>query len=315
MTPGTQEQFGAKVTIDRLGMRQTDIETKSEKWLVLGDSSFFGHGLQDTETLHHHLETALRNNGQTIDVLCGATPGYSTLQTLDFLTEIGWDLEPSVLIIGNLWSDNNFDHFQDAQWMEELQSPKNKLIRLVKHSALFIHLTKLFRPDVFNPAKPEASPHAKISWVRDPYAEGVRRVPLDLYIQTLSQIIIEAKQRNIEVILIQPANRHRLDIVDVEVTWDPYFEAQRSIAEHFAIPIIDVAPILRVFGLRKSDAFLDDMHPTSQANFWIAQTIGDLWNDQQNEQQTWLPTRNTPPQLSITDRWSSMSTANHDTLP
>ena len=74
MRPGTQEQFGATVTIDQFGMRATETTPDSEKWLVLGDSSFFGHGLDDDGTLHHHLENALRTEDADIDVLCGSTP-------------------------------------------------------------------------------------------------------------------------------------------------------------------------------------------------------------------------------------------------
>ena len=314
MTPGSQEQFGATVTIDELGMRATETASESDKWLILGDSSFFGHGLNDTETLHHHLETALRTEGDDIDVLCGATPGYSTLQSLDFMNEIGWSLKPSVLVIGNLWSDNNFDHFQDAEWMTELNRPQNRLVRSLGESHAFLHLTRILRPDVLTAGTPEANPHAKISWVRDPFANGKRRVPLPLYIETLSKLILEAKRRNIAVLLVQPANRHRLDIVDVEVTWDPYFKAQQAIAEHFNVPIIDVAPILRAFGLSKTQAFLDDMHPTSQANFWIAQSIVDEWKASNSTTETWHPERDSVPSLAIPDRWSTMSSANRDTL-
>ncbi len=305
MTPGRQEQFGATITIDGLGMRATETTTHSQKWLVLGDSSFFGHGLNDTETLHHHLENALRNSGENIDVLCGATPGYSTLQSLDFMNDIGWSLNPSVLVIGNLWSDNNFDHFIDAEWMMELNSPRNRLLNLLKRSHLFLHFTRAIRPDLLNSKSPKANPHAKISWVRDPYANGHRRVPLPLYTDTLSQIIIEAKARGIGVLLIQPANKHRLDIVDVEVTWDPYFKAQEQVAEHFQVPILDVAPTLRAFGLTKQEAFLDDMHPTSQANFWIAQAILNQWS-QSNNTASWIPSTTNTPNIDIPDRWSTM---------
>ena len=134
--------------------------------------------------------------------------------------------------------------------------------------------------------------------------QGTRRVPLTLYINTVSTILEEAAQRDIEVIILQPANRHRLDIVDVEVTWDPYFKAQTAVAEHYNIPTIDVAPILRAFGLSKSQAFLDQMHPTAEANYWIAQSILALWKDRVNENQNWLPT-NTPHLHWKYDRWTS----------
>lgn len=315
MTPGTQKQFGATVTIDELGMRYTDTNPDSEKWLILGDSSFFGHGLNDDDTLHHHLENALRTAGVDVDVLCGATPGYSTLQSLDFMNEIGWELKPSVLVIGNLWSDNNFDQFQDAEWIAELNQPKRKIIRILSNSYVFIHLTHIIRPDVLKDTTSDSSPHAKISWVRDPFATGKRRVPLPLYINALSTLILEAKSRNIATLIVQPANRHRLESEAVEYTWDPYFRAQRTIASHFEIPSVDVAPTLRAFGLSQAQAFLDNMHPTSDANFWIAQRLTDEWKQTQGSSQDWIPKVNTSPKLSIPDQWATMSTTNHDTLP
>jgi len=319
MRPGSQEQFGAMVTVDELGMRQTKTTPNSKKWLILGDSSFFGHGLDDNETLHHHLEETLRTDKSNIDVLCGATPGYSTLQSLDFMNEIGWDLQPSVLVIGNLWSDNNFDHFQDAEWISELHKPQHRLLRMMGQSHLFIQLTRLLRPDLLNSSVNEASPHAKISWVRDPYSSGRRRVPLEIYINTLSTIILEARDRNIAVLLIQPANKYRMDIATVEYTWDPYFKTQRAIATHFDIPILDVATTLRAFGLNKSQSFLDDMHPTGEANFWIAQHIADIWKRRQENGDAWIPNQDEAPTISLKDKWSTMSESlskpNRDTLP
>ena len=107
-------------------------------------------------------------------------------------------------------------------------------------------------------------------------------------------MILEAKSRNIAALIIQPANRHRLESEAVEYTWDPYFKAQRVIASHFQIPIIDVAPTLRAFGLSQTQSFLDNMHPTSEANFWIAQRITDEWKQTQEPSQDWLPKTNTP---------------------
>jgi hypothetical protein len=177
----------------------------------------------------------------------------------------------------------------------------------------------LLKPELLNPSVNQASPHAKVSWVRDPYSSGRRRVPLDLYAKTLSTIILKARERNIEILLIQPANKYRMDMTAVEYTWDPYFKAQRAIATHFDIPIVDVAPTLRAFGLNKPQSFLDDMHPTGEANFWIAQSIADIWKRRQHNGDTWIPNREDHPIISLKDQWSTMSESlsnpNRDTLP
>ena len=74
---GTHTQFGVEVTIDEYGLRSGPLDTIEPTWLVLGDSSFFGHGLTDPETLHAKLSTQLNQLGIKRSVKCGGVPGYS----------------------------------------------------------------------------------------------------------------------------------------------------------------------------------------------------------------------------------------------
>ena len=80
---------------------------------------------------------------------------------------------------------------------------------------------------------------------------------------------------------------------------------QTELAKQFSVPIIDVAPILRTFGLNQSDAFLDEMHPTAQANHWVAQSIADEWSQVDNPLTEWVPTITESTKIEIEDRWSS----------
>ena len=58
--------------------------------------------------------------------------------------------------------------------------------------------------------------------------------------------------------------------------WGPYFAAQKQIAERRSVPVIDIINILRLFGVSKEEAFLDAMHPTGTANYWLASSLVDL---------------------------------------
>ena len=123
LKPGVENQFGVQVTIDKHGFRQSTEPVGAETWLLLGDSSFFGHGLSDKDTLHELLQEQLKLQEHSIHVRCGGVPGYSILQTQRLMKEIGWETKPKLLLIGNLWSDNNFDHFVDKDWLSALEPP------------------------------------------------------------------------------------------------------------------------------------------------------------------------------------------------
>ena len=270
LEPSSQStQFGALVTVDALGMRKPAGSSSAERWLILGDSSFFGHGLADQDTLHAQLSTLWAENGRDVYGQCGAVPGYSIIQTKLWMDELGWSLKPDVLVIGNLWSDNNFDHFQDREWLNSLQHPATKMLRVLTRSQMFLWLANQLRP----PTLERGSPHGKISWLRDPTATGLRRVELSDYSETLGRLIEEASKREVGVILVQPANRYRVEGLAGEATWDPYFSVQSALGKHHQVLTVDAAAALSAFAIPAEQAFIDELHPSALANRWIAQAI------------------------------------------
>ena len=269
LKPGVEQQFGVQITIDSDGFRQSTSDVGSSKWLLLGDSSFFGHGLSDENTLHERLQAQLKRQEYSVHVRCGGVPGYSILQTQRLMQEVGWGLKPELLLIGNLWSDNNFDHFVDKDWLAALEPP-SLFHQLLWDSRIFGWLQYRLRPPAVGK---KGDPHRKVSWIREPLAKGTRRVDVQTYMQTLDQLITEAGKRSIGVVLIQPANRYRVEGSVPNATWDPYFEAQRAVASHRGVPIFDAAAYLRVFGVSAQEAFLDELHPSAMANELLAQGI------------------------------------------
>jgi len=299
---GDSQQFGVDIQIDATGLRATNIDERQYRWLTIGDSSIFGHGLSDEDTLHFHLEQGLLERQMSVDVFCGGVPGYSTLQSLRLLNEVGWALKPDLLIIGSLWSDNNFDHFIDQEWLDVLGSNSTALHLWLSHSALYRWLSLSLNPFSLQ----RGDPNSKVSWLREPYKTGHRRVPVQLYGQMLDRMIREASERNISVVLLQPANRYRLEGMDSEATWDVYFETQRSVALHRNVPIIDAAEVLRLFGLRPDQAFIDELHPSGEANKWLARALIDLvlqegWPDKILSGNINVPNWNEYPE----DRWAT----------
>ena len=163
---------------NKLGFRgpvpETPRPTGTERILVVGDSSFFGFGVSDGETLHYSLARALLERGVQADVINGAIPGYSIAQTRLWLEDKGWSLEPTLLIVANLWSDNNIDAFRDR---DLLHSRRFAHLNPLAHSD-FIRLLASFLPTTetrvvtWNP---------KTNWP----GKRTRRVPVNEYVAML----------------------------------------------------------------------------------------------------------------------------------
>ena len=271
LIPNSQmENFGVQITVDALGMREgIEVKNEKERIMILGDSSFFGHGVKREDTLHAQLAENLRTQGIPTDVQCGAVPGYSIIQSMIFMHEIGWAQNPTMLVIGNLWSDNNFDYFTDKEWIATLRSPFYLWKQNMSRSAIW----QFLQYSRNRKTKQEVGTLARISWVKKPMEIPKRRVSLVDYATNLDLLIEEAGKKSIEVILIQPANRNRLHNKNSQEMWQPYFAVQRQIAQHRQIPTFDVAEILQTFSLSPDQAFLDEMHPTGKTNYWLSQSI------------------------------------------
>jgi len=114
--PGKHIQAGEMVTINSMGMRGEEPTIPKpagvRRLLTTGDSSIFGFGVADE---HVFSEVAARALGDNVEAINAATPGYSSFQTINLLKLRALETEPDVVVIGNLWSDNNFDAFVDKE--------------------------------------------------------------------------------------------------------------------------------------------------------------------------------------------------------
>ena len=240
-----------------------------QRIMLVGDSTFFGHGIEDDQTILAQTVARLSRAGLDVDGVNGGIPGYSSEQTRLLMEEDGWDLEPTLLLIGNLWSDNNFDHFRDADllrtrrmWME------NPLSR----SSLYLVLSALVD-------QATGDPQARIvTWTRTSELPdyGIRRVPLQRYAHNLDTMVRDAHARGIQAALVSPVNRQMAEQeVGLDVAWGPYFDAQAAVAAHHGIPRIELAPAL-VAAARihdGEDLFLDEMHPTPLGAGYFADAL------------------------------------------
>jgi len=273
LSSGQRRAFGEPYSVGEDGLREVEVSGAEHRVLTLGDSSIFGHGLSDDDTLHSQIRAAFSGRGYEVDVFCGGVPGYSTEQSLLLLEEVGWSLGPDLLVIGNLWSDYNYDYFVDKEWLEELASPVRVLDRLLWWSRLWTVVRGSRQPE-----KATADGRLPVGWVKTPYAsnDDRHRVPLEDYRANLKALLSQSERRGVEVIFLAPSNRWLLSRgSETGEVWAPYFEAMAEVADVEGAPVVDATQHLMAAGLSADDAFLDEMHPTRVSNSVYAAAIVD----------------------------------------
>jgi len=276
MGPGVRSNGGTTATISKIGLREPipDVPRPDgrQRIMILGDSTFFGHGVADDETLGAQLQDLLQARGVDVDVINGAIPGYSTEQSLLLLDDVGWDLQPTLLLVGNLWSDNNFDHFRD---IDLLRTRRRFTSGLASHSALMRLLAgwlDRFRSD---------RDARVVTWMRSSElpTTGVRRVPLPDYARNLDTMARRAADHGAGMALIAPSNR---DVVlsgrAEDQVWAGYFDAQERVAACHHLPRVDTLPAFQdsyKAGSSLDQLFIDEMHPTTRGHGVIAAAVTD----------------------------------------
>jgi lysophospholipase L1-like esterase len=279
LSPGPKRNAGVIATINALGMRGPAPEDPKPagrlRVLVLGDSTYFGHGVADEDTFPAQLQARLRAGspdapGLDVEVLNGGVPGYSTEQTRIQLDEVGWALAPDLLVVGNLWSDNNVDSFRDEDLLATARARANNPL----------YTSHFFRLLVSAVDEARGGDGARlVTWTRQTQwpETGSRRVSLRRYAENLDFFAREAATRGIGVAILAPCN---IGIIDGRygdgASWDVFFDAQRQVAAHHGIPLIETLPALRAAAGGAPDAlFLDVMHPSTAGHAVFAQAADE----------------------------------------
>lgn len=249
--------------VDSDGLRISAVQGPADAPLIftLGDSSIFGHGVRDGDTLHDQLQAKLTRAGKPVRVRCGGSPGYSTVQALAVLDEVGWPSKPSLLVVAPMWSDSRLDRYRDAEVIERGS--------VLDYSAFF----KLLRWGV---RTANGQPTAwKVAWPT-PSDAGVRRVPLSEYREHLDAILTQARAHNAGVVMlglphaswVAEGNTHSGSSA-------PYIDVLRSVAEARHVPYVDGTDTFVRLGAGRT-LFIDRLHPTGDGQTLLAQAITDV---------------------------------------
>ncbi len=280
MSPG--ERFEADITIDinSYGLRgpewSLDKPTNVRRVMALGDSSVYGFGVEDEEVFTARLDDAL---GEGVEVINSAVPGYSTYQTINLLQIRSLALQPDLLLVGCIWSDNNFDSFVDRELLAAYSSFRNSNARVVHevlgNAALYTILDYKLRVLRTFPEE------RRVGWmVGRGERIGERRVPIQEYAHNLETIVELAHSAGAEVAFMVLPNREDLDTTYASgAAWDPYRQVMRDTAARHGAPVVELPALFVESGLEADALFLDEMHPTATGHAMWAERVLSVLED------------------------------------
>lgn len=269
LRPGEHVEIGVPVRINALGLRDRDRGEKARpRALALGDSSVYGFGVRDGEVFTSRLEERF-----PADFVNAAVPGYSSFQALNLLDMRGWALEPDLLVVGTLWSDNNFDSFSDADLLASYAgweaSPSRAARLWLERSALFRWLDWTFR------VAPQGEHARKVGWQvgGDDPRSGFRRVDIASYARNLEAFCARMYARDGGVVFLLLANREDIEPLSGDPAWAPFRRVMRTVAERWGAPVVDVPQAFQASGRSADALFLDQMHPTPTGHAILADAV------------------------------------------
>ncbi len=282
--PGSHQERGVTVDINKLGLRGPDLEIPKPSGLVrmmsTGDSSIFGFGVEYDETFTTVAAARLNASGSIpkVEPVIAATPGYSTLQSINLLNLRALQADPDLLVIANLWSDNNFDSFVDKEVLAETtgfqSSWAGSLRSLLSRSAVFRVVDWRLR------VKGSVQRVRDVGWMQSGRPQlGPRRVEINDYASNLDTLVDMAKDRDAGVVFVLPANNEDMLGGPGEKAWDPYRQVMRDTAARHGAPVVDVPEVFKASGLPRDQLFLDEMHPTALGHRLMGEALAQALQD------------------------------------
>lgn len=280
---------GPPTRINAVGLRDTLLpqsaggpskSAEERRILTTGDSSVYGWGVPTGMTFQEELERLLEQRwpGHRFEVINLGVPGYSTEQSLRQLEEIGWSYDPDLLVVSNVFSDSNFDHFQDREALALANPNPSGLQASLQGSRAYCAVYMGFQrraasrgqqPNrVLMPGVPRDA-----RWVSDPARFGVdARVPIEDFQANIGAMIERAEKQGAKVVLAplaQEWDAGRWSAVGLPqpapgeaLPWTPYREALVGLARQYGVIHV---PFYEHFSRSQMPAarlFSDPIHPT-----------------------------------------------------
>lgn len=237
------EFFGARAQTNRLGLRSPEPQVDPAlRVLVLGDSTVFGHGVEDGETFSAQLA---RRTGA--DVQNAGVPGYTCLQSADRYDDLAAVLAPDILIIYTLHNDVRKLTAGDEVWVN--RSATSGMLRLLSTAQRWLKVRR-----------------------------GESRVSLSQYRRCLSRLTARQQQRGGQTLLIAPFDWRHLKrrgkaLGSGRGDQRPYRDILAEFEEQPGLTFLDLTDTAWAGDASSTVLMLDQVHPAAPGHQRIAAQI------------------------------------------
>ena len=285
--PGDHYERGVTVRINSLAMRGPEPEIPKpvgvRRFITTGDSSVFGFGVSEEAVFS---SVAAARLGDKAEALIGAVPGYSSFQSINLLRMRAMKTEPDLLVVANIWSDNNFDAFVDKEVLAQAAGFERGFSasakRLLARSAIYRVADWKLR------VRGSAERVQKVAWQQDSQSRGqigTRRVAINDYASNLESLVAIGAESGAEVLFVILANNEDIKSGGpVEVgpkAWDPYRQVMRDTAARHGSPVLDIPTLFQESGKGTGELFLDEMHPTVEGHRLMGEALAAILEERE----------------------------------
>lgn len=277
---------GVPVAFNNLGLRDPERPAQpapgTVRVLALGDSVTFGMGVAQDQTFPRQAETLLNAAASPperarVEVLNLGVPGYNTLHQLALLREVGFALQPNVVVLGFLYNDIELSSSQkDESAVKQAAdtSVPRKIKSAVNASWLWLKKHSLFAawlsPRLGNALRPlGVKGFGQVGEVKDQY------VDTNPNWRRMQEAVLEMKrltaERNIDlVVMVIPA---MANFTDAAYPIKEYHQAVSAFCQRHGIAVLDLLP---AFWGRDGTRFwisATDGHPNAEGQRIIAEAL------------------------------------------
>lgn len=255
---GTVVWHGTQGQVNRLGFRSPEplSDPSATRILVVGDSTVFGDGVSDTQTLPAQVQQHLMSRA-LVDVQNAGVPGYACIQTQAQVAQSREQFQPDVLVTYNMLSDHR------------LAEPHDTVV--IDHQLGDLAHTGVGKLMAFLVLRLRV-------WERRPNLEVAD------YQRCMSEIVAAQSAAGGRTIIVLPfidtdfpdsPNFGQPDPSTAGTRLEDYREAATQVAAQTGSTWIDGPSIARANGLSQTSALQDMVHPTPRGHSVIAAAIAE----------------------------------------
>ena len=234
---------GGTITTNSLGLRSPEPDpSASRRVLSLGDSTVFGHGVEDGQTF-----TAKIGQITGYDAQNAGVPGYTCAQSAHRYRELAPVLKPDVVLVYSMHNDARRLDLADRDWT--LSHTRWGLQRVLGVGRILYQQQR-----------------------------GLPRLPVPQFQDCLAGIITaQAAQGGSTVLIVPISDADLFPIPDAERPLIvSYQRAIAAVAERTGTPLVDLTALDWIGSTPRSQLLLDPIHPSAVGHARIGQRLAEV---------------------------------------